>query len=45
MKKLLIKKIVWCLVNCAIIIAMSLKSTVYAFSKFDYESDVLLYNE
>ena len=33
------------MVNCVVTVAMSLKSRVYVFDKFYYESVVLLYND
>ena len=39
--KLLIKKVAWCLANCAVAVAVSLKSRVYAFGKSYYESAVV----
>ena len=43
--KLLIKKTIQFLINCVVVVVMNSKSRVYVFSKFYYESVVLLYDD
>ena len=41
----MIKKSAWYLINCVIVVAVSLKSGVYAFGKYYYESTILINND
>lgn len=43
--KQLIKKVAWYLVNYVVAVVISLKSSVYAFSKFYYKLVILSYND
>ena len=38
-------RIASCLINCVVVVAVSLKIRIYTFDKFYYESAVLLYND